>query len=69
MAEERLSDVLAFIREWKEKGDVKEACQKFKIPESTGYAIVNGKIKAPRVDFIKYLKDKAERNYAKLKRQ
>lgn len=64
---DKLSDVLAFIREWKETSDVKEACEKFNIPESTGYAIVNGRIKKPRVDFIKYLKDKAFRNYQKLK--
>lgn len=65
--QEKLSDVLAFIREWIEHGDLREACDKFKIDYSNGSKIVNGKYKRPRVEFLRFLKEKALKNYNKLR--
>lgn len=64
---EKLSDVLEFIREWLEPGDLKSACEKFKIDRSHGSKILKGKVKKPRVDFLKHLKEKALTNYNKLR--
>jgi len=63
---EKLQDVLDFINEWKEWGDVKEACEKFKVQKPTASRMLRGKAK-PKADFLKYLKDKAQRNYNKLR--
>ena len=63
---EKLQDVLNFINEWKEWGDVKEACGKFKVPMPTASRMLRGKAK-PKADFLKYLKDKAQKNYNKLR--
>lgn len=61
-----LTDTLAFIREWLEYGDLKEACERFKIHKSLGSRYLNGKVKSPKVEFLTYLKKKATANYQKL---
>lgn len=63
---EKLQDVLDFINEWKEWGDVKEAREKFGISSTVATRILQGKAR-PKADFLKYLKDKAQKNYAKLR--
>lgn len=62
----KLQDVLNFINEWKEWGDVKEACDKFHVPPVTASRMLRGRAK-PKADFLKYLKDKALKNYNKLR--
>jgi hypothetical protein len=64
--EQKLKDVIDFINEWKEHGDVQEACEKFKVDPSHASKILKGKA-GPKTDFLKYLKDKAQRNYNKLR--
>lgn len=66
VAKEKLQDVLDFINEWKEHRDVKEACDKFKVDPSHASKMLRGKAR-PKVDFLKYLKDKAQKNYSKLR--
>ena len=66
VAKERLKDVIDFINEWKESGDVTEACRKFNISTTVASRILKGKAK-PKTDFLKYLKDKALKNYNKLR--
>lgn len=63
---EKLQDVIDFINEWKEYGDVKEACLKFNMDPAVATRILKGKAR-PKTDFLKYLKDKAFRNYSKLR--
>lgn len=63
---DKLQDVLDFINEWKEWGDVREACEKFKVHKVMASRILRGKAK-PKTDFLKYLKDKALKNYNKLR--
>ncbi len=63
---DKLQNVLDFINEWKEWGDMKEACEKFNVPMPTASRMLRGKAK-PRADFLKYLKDKAVRNYNKMR--
>lgn len=64
---EKLSDVLAFIREWTEHGDIKEAAGKFKVEYSQACKMVRGEVKKPKVEFLQYLKEKALKNYNKLR--
>lgn len=66
VSSDRLQDVINFINEWKEWGDVKEACEKFKVHKVTASRMLQGKAK-PKADFLKYLKDKALRNYNKIR--
>jgi predicted XRE-type DNA-binding protein len=67
MQQPSLSETLAFIRQWLEYGDLKEACEKFQIDKSQGSKILRGKIKHPKVEFLAHLKKKAFENYQKLK--
>ena len=45
VAKERLKDVIDFINEWKESGDVTEACRKFNISTTVASRILKGKAK------------------------
>lgn len=61
-----LDDTRAFIKEWLEHGDLKDACDRFQIDYSIGSKYLNGKIRRPKVQFLAYLKNKAVANYNKL---
>lgn len=63
----KLSDTLEFIKEWLAPGDLQRTCEKFKINSSYGSKILNGKIRRPKVEILKALKDKAQINCAKLR--
>jgi len=63
-----LAKVIAFINEWREWGDIKEACDKFKVSRVTAHRMLRGKAR-PKGDFLRYLKEKAERNYNKVRMQ
>jgi hypothetical protein len=65
-ARQTVADTLKFIKQWIEHGDIKKAAEKFKIEKSHASKILKGKAR-PRVDFLKELKDKAVRNYNKLR--
>lgn len=62
---EKLGHVISFINEWKSHGDVKEACDKFKVDRSQASKILKGKMRPTNFDWLKYLKDKAMKNYNK----
>ena len=66
---QRLDETLAFVREYIEYGDLKEAANKFKISTSHASKILRGKVKRTKVEFIAHLKRKAETNYQKLRLQ
>lgn len=64
---QNLAETLEFIRTYIEYGDLTEAAAKFRISTSHASKLLNGKVKRPKVEFLKFLKDKALRNYNKLR--
>lgn len=64
--EAKLQDTLAFITEWLEHGDLAAASDKFAIDRSFATKMLKGKAR-PRVDFLKELLTKAQKNYQKLR--
>jgi hypothetical protein len=68
VATEKLQDTIDFINEWKGHGDLAAACVKFKVDPSHASKILKGKVRKPKaIDFLKYLKEKAQVNYSKLR--
>ena len=62
------TDTLAFIKTYIEHGDIKEACDMFKVDRSLASKILKGKA-GIKADFLHYLKTKADKNFAKLRLQ
>jgi hypothetical protein len=65
-ARQELEETLDFIRTWLEHGELKKACDKYRVDYSHASKILRGKSR-PKADFLKHLKDKAEQTYQKIK--